>query len=279
MKNKNYRNFFGIAAATVALSSTSAMAGPEMMAPAPPIEVPADDVVSGTLSLDANTHFISYGLDVWQDGTEFGNFGFYPSAELAFALPNNFTATLGVWAEAHKKGTGSNLGGTVQEVDVWAGLAYTYEKFTVGVTYQEWLYGSDSEDILDIAFSYDTFLSPSLTVHNRLGEGASGGDTGTILVFGVSHSIETGPVTVSFPATLAVFLTDDFHGLGAGLDSGIGYGSIGVNASLPLSPYIGDSYGEWDLHAGLDFYMTSQDVIANGNDNFLTGNIGLGLSF
>ncbi len=287
MKNKNYRNFFGAAAATVALASNSAMAGTEMMAPAPPIEAPADDVVSGTLSLDANTHFVSYGYDVWQDGTSFGDFGFYPSAELAFALPNNFTATLGFWAEAHKKGTGSSLGGTVQEVDVWAGMSYTYEKFSIGVTYQEWLYAGDSEDILDITLSYDCFLSPSLTIHNRLGEGASAGRyspgrDGTVLVFGVSHSIETGPVTVTFPASLGIFVTDGFHGndvFGNELDAGIGYGTIGVSASLPLSPYIGDGYGEWDLHAGLDFVMTSESVIDNQNDNFLTGNIGLGLSF
>ena len=286
MKNKNYRNFFGAAAATVALASNSAMAGTEMMAPAPPIEVPVDDVVSGVLSLDANNHFVSYGLDVWQDGTDFGNFGFYPSGELAFALPNNFTGTVGFWGEVNDKG-GNTIGGRIQEIDVWTGLAYTYEKFTIGVVYQEWFYGGDSEDILDINLSYDCFLSPSLTIHNRLGEGASAGRfsagrDGTVLVFGVEHSIETGPVTLTFPASLGIFVTDGFHGddaAGNELDAGIGYGTIGVNASLPLSPYIGDGYGEWDLHAGIDFVMTSESVIDNQNDNFFTGNFGLGLSF
>lgn len=257
------------------------MAGPEVMAaPAPPIEMPDDDVVSGTLSLDANTHFISYGFDVWGDGEDFGDFGFYPSAELAFALPGNFTATVGVWMEFNNKG-GNPLGDVggegLQELDLWTGLSYTVNNFTVGLTYQEWLYGSDSRRILDLALGYDTFLSPSLTIHTRLDEGASGGQEGVVAVLGVAHSIEVGAVTITFPASIAFFFQDDYHP--ASTDSGLGYGSIGVNAAVSLAPLIGDTFGDWDLHGGLDYYITSDDVIGNGDDEFLTGNIGIGLTF
>lgn len=282
MKQTNYRNIFGFIAASVALSSTAALAGPpEVMAvPAPPIEVPDNDVVSGSFSLDANTHFISYGFDIWGDGEDFGDFGFYPSAELAFALSDNLSATLGFWMEFNNKGgdpLGDLHGESLQELDVWAGLAYTVNDFTVGLTYQEWLYGSDSERVLDLAFSYDGILSPSLTIHGRLDEGASGGNEGIVAVLGVAHSIEAGAVTITFPASIAFFFEDDYHP--GSTDSGLGYGSIGVNAAVSLAPLIGDTFGDWDLHAGVDYYITSDDVVGNDDDEFLTGNIGVGLSF
>jgi hypothetical protein len=197
--------------------------------------------------------------------------------ELAFALPNNFTGTLGAWSDVTDKG-GDPIGGNIQEVDVWAGLAYTYEKVTVGLTWQEWMYGSDTEDILDLKFAYDCLLAPSLTIHNRLGAGASGGDEGTVLVLGLSHSVEAGPVTVSFPVNIAYFMTDDFHGAGA--DTGFGYASLGVGASLPLTDYIGSSFGDWTLNSGLTYYFTDDDIIPNNNHNdFLTANVGLSLAF
>lgn len=252
------------------------------MTPAP--ATPAEDVISGVLKLDFNTHFVSYGLDVWADGSSMSEPTFNPNLELYFALPADFTLTLGTWWDVNSKpgGSTSPLGGRIQEVDVYAGLGYTYDKFTVGVTYQAWMYGSDTEDILDIKFAYDTFLAPSLTIHNRLDQGAAAGDEGTILVLGLSHSIEAGPVTISFPFNLAYFLTDDFHNfpVNGGSDEGFGYLSIGVGASLPLTPYIGEAYGEWALNGGLTYFFTDDDVIPNNpQDNFLTASLGLSVAF
>ncbi|MCB1133927.1 MAG: hypothetical protein KDN05_22605 [Verrucomicrobiae bacterium] len=280
MKHRNHWQRIPKTLLAIAVTAGVAQAGTTetMMTPAP-APAPADDVISGTLTLDINTHFISYGLDVWSDDNpQINELNFNPMLELAFALPNDFTFTLGSWADVNDKGNGGSLGGDLREVDIWAGLSYTYEKFTVGVTAQNWLYGSASEEILDVKFSYDCLLSPSLTIHNRLGAGASGGDEGTILVLGLSHSVEAGPVTVSFPFNVAYFATDEFHG--AGNDDGFGYCSIGVGASLPLTPYIGGSFGEWDLHGGLTYYFTDDDIISNNDHNdFLTASLGLGLSF
>ncbi|WP_411827727.1 hypothetical protein [Luteolibacter sp. AS25] len=273
MKNNYYRNILGTAAVTAALSGATAIAGTEMT-PAPPMEMPSEDVISGTLSLDFNSHFISYGFDVWQDGVDNSDYGFYPSAELAFALPYDFTLTTGVWVEINGKAPGAI---TAQETDIWVGLSKSFGAFSAGITYQEWFYGGDSEDVIDLSFGYDTFLSPSLTIHNRVGEGASGGDTGTIFVFGVSYDVEAGPVTFSFPASVAIFATDEFHG--AGLDSGYGYSSVGVHATLPLTPYIGEGFGEWDFHTGVDFYFTEDDVIGNENNYPFNVNFGIGCSF
>ena len=276
MKNKNRRNLINMPILAIALATAAAHAGvtETTMAPAP--VAPAEDVISGILKLDFNTHFVSYGVDVWKDGSSMSDPTFNPMIELAFALPADLTFTLGTWWDVNSK-IPSALGGRIQEVDVWTGLSYTYDKFTVGVTYQAWMYGGTTEDIVDVKFAYDTLLSPSLTVHNRIDAGASGGNTGTVLVLGLSHSVEAGPLTISFPVNIAYFLEDDFHG---GTDNGFGFASVGVAASLPLTPYIGGSFGEWALNSGLTYYFTDDEVIpGNPQDNFLTASLGLSVAF
>ncbi len=198
-----------------------------------------------------------------------------------------FTFTLGFWAEVHDKpNTAGNptIGGGIQEVDIWAGVSKSFGPLTVGVTYQNWFYADETEDILDIAFSYDTFLSPSLTIHQRLDAGAAkgfGGDEGTILVLGLEHGFDLGPVSLTIPFSVAYFVDEGFHGPTG--DSGIGYGSLGLQASLPLTSLIGEAYGDWSLNAGVTYYVTDDDVIGGGvnpeEDSFLVTNIGLSLSF
>ncbi len=233
--------------------------------------------LSGTLSLDINSHFISYGADVWADGDRFSEPAFNPSLELTWALTDSLSFSLGTWWDVNSK-AGSNsspIGGRIQEIDVWYGLSYSAGDFTVGLVYNQWFYGSETEDTVDLSFSYDTFLSPSLTIHHRFDPGASGGDNGTVFVLGLGYDIEAGPVTISFPFNLAYFASDDFHGG----DSGLGYGSIGVAASIPLS-FIDESFGEWSLNAGLTYYVTDQDVIpGNIEGDFFTANIGVSCSF
>jgi len=258
--------------------------------PAPITPAAADDFISGTLNLDFNTHFISYGNDVWGDGDSMSEPTFNPSLEIALELPANFVFTLGTWWDVNSKGGGdsSPLGGRIQEVDVWAGLAYSIGDFTTKLTYQNWMYAGGTEDVIDLSFSYACLLNPSLTIHHRLDTGDvagsfdgngdfAPGDEGTILVLGLSHSIEAGPVTISFPLNIAYFVDDDFHAPGA--DNGFGYGSIGVTATLPLS-FISDAYGEWSLRGNVTYYVTDQQVIPNNPEgDFFTANVGLTVAF
>jgi hypothetical protein len=287
---KNYSRIrFATPLLALALAA-SATAGTTETTTAPVTPAPVEDVISGVLNLDFNTHFISYGNDVWGDGSSMSDPTFNPSLEIALELPAGFVATLGTWWDVNSKGGGdsSPLGGRIQEVDVWAGLAYKIGDFTVKGTYQAWMYGGSTEDIIDIAFSYDTFLSPSLTVHNRINAGSAAGsfnsfgdfdpgDEGTVLVAAISYSFDAGPVTFSFPLNIAYFVTDEFHAVGA--DDGLGYGSISANASMPLS-FISETYGKWSIHGGLTYYVTDQDVIPNNpKGDFLTANLGLTVAF
>jgi hypothetical protein len=285
MKRKHCLNFINMPLVALALTAGSAVAGTEIVAA--PTPAPEEDVVSATLSLATNSHFVSYGKDVWADGNSMSRMAFNPMLEFAFKLPENFTLTFGTWWDVTNKGDDlflspgipyPSIGGNIYEIDLWTGLSYTYEKFTVGVTYQAWIYGDEIENILDVKLAYDTFLSPSLTFHNRLSEGASGGDQGTVAVLGLGYSFEAGPVTFSIPVNVAATLTDDYNGFGTS-DSGYAYTSVGFQASYPLA-FLGSTYGEWSVTAGITQYWTESDVLPNNPVNdFLTYNVGLTATF
>lgn len=244
-----------------------------------PITTEEESKFSGVLSLDFNTHFISYGADVWGDGDSMSEPGFNPSVAFTWALPAGFSATLGTWWDVNSKngGNSSPIGGRIQEIDVWYGLSYSISDFTVGVTYNQWFYGSDTEDSIDLSFSYATFLNPTLTLHHRFDPGASGGENGTVAVLGLSHSFDLGPVTIGIPFNVAYFFSDDFHP--GSTDDGFGYGSIGLTATVPLS-FIDEAYGDWSFKAGLTYYVTDQQIIpGNVEGDFFTANVGVSVSF
>ncbi len=242
-----------------------------------PVVVPEPEpvvgsAVSGTLSFDLNTHFISYGADVWGGGSAWGDAIFNPSLELAFALPGDVTFLLGTWWDVNDNAA-SNIGDNIQEIDVWAGLSKSFGPVSATVLYQQWYYGGDTEQIIDLILGFDVPLSPSVTVHGRPDAGASGGEDGVVVVLGVEPGFDAGPVSFSVPVGVA-FMTDGFQ---AG-DSGFGYVSAGLQASVPLP--IPVEYGEWALNAGVTFYYTDDDVIPNNPDEaFLTGNVGVSVSF
>jgi hypothetical protein len=235
---------------------------------------------AGTLNLDLNSHFVSYGLDVWGDGNDLEGGTFNPALEFTWSLPANFSFILGTWWDMNDK-VPSSIGGSLQEVDIWAGLGYKIGDLSITGLYQNWMYASGNEQIVDIKFAYACFLNPSLTFHNRVDPGASGGNNGTVIVAGISHSIEAGPVTFSFPLNVAYFVDDDFHP--GSVDSGLGYGSLGVTATYALD-FLGEDYGSWNLHGGFTYYLTDSDVVGNTrsgrpDNDFLTANIGIGCAF
>lgn len=230
---------------------------------------------SGSLSLDANTHFISYGADVWGGGGRWDGLLFNPSLSIDVDLGSGFTFNFGTWWDVNDQAA-SAIGGQLQEVDIWAGISYSTGIFSVGLTYQQWIYAEQTEEIIDLSFGLDTFLNPSLTIHGRTDAGASGGRTGAVGVLGVSESVDAGPVTIDFPVSVA-FSSDGFHAGGG--SAGYAFASAGVQASLPLS-FISPAYGDWSLNTGVTYYNTSTtNIPGNRDDNFVTGNFGVSISF
>lgn len=230
--------------------------------------------VSGSLSLDYNSHFISYGADVWGAGDDLSDALFNPSLELVFQMTENVSFILGTWWDVNDNAI-SDIGGSIQEIDVWAGIGFGLGPVDVTLLYQEWLYGGESERIIDVILALpDVFLSPTLTLHNRVNEGASGGDNGLVAVLGVEYGFELGAVDFAIPANIAA-ATDEFHGG----DSGFAYASIGLNATVPLT-FVKEELGAWNLHGGFTYFYTDDDVIpGNPDDSFLTANFGIGIDF
>lgn len=261
------KNSFLGALAAVALIAPAAMAGSGKATVAPlPTPVEEDPFVTGTLSLIADTHFVSYGLDVWGAGNEWNDVLFHPSLELVFNLGGGLSGIVGTWWDVNDKAD-SSIGGNVQEVDVWAGLSYTAGSLTYTLLYQEWMYASQSERIVDFKIAYDHFLAPSLTIHSRVDNGL-GLKEGVVGVLGIAPSVEAGPVTLAFPVNVA-FATDEYHGG----DAGFAYASVGATATIPIVEHVSATLG-------VTGYFTNDSVIpTNPDEAFITGFAGITISF
>lgn len=261
-----------LALAAPALLCTSLHAGEVVSSKEPVVEEAPGSAVTGTLSLMANTHFISYGADVWGAGSSWEDVLFNPSLTLSWSLPLDTTFTLGTWWDVNDNAP-SNIGKNIQEIDVWAGLTKSFGPVDASLIYQQWYYGSDTEHIIDLVFAFDLPFDPSITIHGRPDAGASGGDEGVVALLGAKHTFDLGPLAMSIPFGVA-FATDGYH---AG-DAGFAYTSVGLTASYPLP--IDKKYGAWSLDGGVTFYYTNDDVIPNNPDEaFLTGNLGVTCAF
>lgn len=259
-----HRNCLLLCTALVASSGVSQGADAAM-------EEPETPLVSGSLTLAVNTHFISYGHDIWATGDSWSDPLFNPSLELSFDLGGGFSAILGTWWDVNDNAP-SSIGNAIQEVDVWTGIAYTRGKWNFALVYQEWLYASQSERIVDFKVGYDHWLNPSVMFHGRVDIGEQLGlDEGLVTVLGIAPGKEFESFSLSFPLNVA-FDTDNYHGG----DAGFSFVSLGIGADVPLTFMRGD----WTFKAGVTGYHTNDDVIAvNADSEFITGTAGISLAF
>ncbi|KAF0093579.1 MAG: hypothetical protein E1N59_2712 [Puniceicoccaceae bacterium 5H] len=257
-----------------------------------PASLSAQASVSGSLAFDYNTHFISYGSDVWGTGDELSEPTFNPSVGVTLDFGNGWGAYTGAWMDINNK-VASNIGGTLQEVDVWVGSYVSVGNVTLDAAVQQWIYGGDVEEIFDFAVSYDTTdaigfnLNPAVKAHYRF-EGNGAQDTGLILDFSVGYDLEVNEsLSLSFPVAIG-YVVDSGYYTGTAMiggvettiegDSGIGYYTAGVGFTYAL-PF-GEDFGAWDLHGGVSLYHTPEDVIpANPEETFVTANLGIGLGW
>jgi hypothetical protein len=244
----------------------------------------ADSALSGDVGISYNSHFVSYGADVWGAGSDtFGKqSATFVYGDIGIAVTDDFALSFGAWSDVNNN-VPSPLGGQIQEIDVYGGASYKVGKVTLGATYQAWSYNSDVEEVVDLSAGYDDTglfngfsLAPKVTWHYRT-SGNNGSAVGSALVVGVSPSFPlTDSITLTIPASVGFFLTDDFQG---GTKSGYGYSSIGASFGMPLS-FIPKTYGAWSANLDLIGYFTNKDAIpSNPTENFLTESIGLKVAF
>lgn len=240
-----------------------------------------DDFVTGSAGISVNSHFVSYGADVWRGASDFygKNTTTFVWGDAAFAF-DALTINLGIWADVNDNAP-DLLGGSIQEIDWTLGFTYAAGPVTLGMYYQNWNYASDVESVLDFTVGFndsgliapDFALNPKATWHIRMdGNGAQ--EKGSVIVLSVGPSFPLGDstVTLSIPAGIAFFVDDDFQG---GTADGYGYSYFGGSFGLPLS-FIPESYGAWSANFDLIAYFTDKDAIpGNPKSDFLTGSLGL----
>jgi hypothetical protein len=247
-----------------------------------------DDKISGWVSFDYNSHFMSSGFNVWGGDTEdIGDeFLFQPSAGINIAITDTAGVYAGIWFDINSLG-GPNyptIGGDVKEMDVWIGTYFSAGDFTFDFALQQWYYDEETEGIFDVTVSYDTLFSPYLRARTRIEivGPTDGQQEGTMFELGgtlYEYSPDSSELVISIPVGIAANF-DDYHVEG---EDGYAYSFIGLSFSYPLP--IAEGYGDWDIHGGLTYYHTDDDNIdnrdADGDDknNFLTANFGIGLSF
>ncbi len=237
----------------------------------------ANENISGWVSFDVNSHFMSYGLNVWGDDTkDIGDeFLFQPSAGVDITLTENTGAYFGIWADVNDLNDDDTIGKNIQEIDVWLGYYVTVGDFTFDLAYQAWMYASENEGIVDFTVSYDMMFAPYVKFHNRI-EAVGDQNTGTMIEVGgtiYEYTFEDSGLSLSFPIGLG-FSLDEYH---VDDEDGYAYSFVGASFSYPLP--ISDAYGAWDIHGGLTFYGTEEDTTGNAEDSYLTGSFGIGVSF
>lgn len=259
--------------------------------------------VSASVGGAYNTHFVSYGFDIWGAGTDFGeNATFNPTFDLAIdlgngLLPDGFAplvAGFGIWADVNNNAA-DTIGGDLQEVDFYYSLGSGYGDFSFSVTYQNWLFAGGVEQVIDLGVSYDDSglwndsfaLNPSLLAHKRISAsqvvfndaaGNPRSSNGWVYLLGIEPAFDiiesdAFPMALSIPVTVA-FGDDEFF-----QEAGFAYVSVGAQFAFPLS-FIPSEIGEWSASAGVTGYFTDDQAIpTNPDDAFLTGNVGVSLSF
>jgi hypothetical protein len=254
--------------ALAAMSSLPAVAGTSPKATVPVEPPPEAPFVTGTLSLMYNSHFVSYGQDIWAAGNSLDDPLFNPSLELNFNLGGGWTAILGTWWDVNDNAE-SSIANRIQEVDVWAGLAYTMDKWKFTLLYQAWMYASQTEHIVDFKIAYnDGFLNPFLLLHGRVGIDLPGFDEGLVTQLGIGPSKTWGSLTMTVPISVAAD-TDGFHAGG----SGFSFASAGLSFSYALTKNLSLGLG------GTAYYTNDSVIPTNPDDFFVAVNAGFTIVF
>lgn len=234
----------------------------------PPAPAPETPFVTGSFSLTADTHFMSFGQDVWAAGNNWDDPLFHPSLELNFNLGKGWTGIVGTWWDVNDNAE-TSIGSSIQEIDIWAGVAYASGNWKTTLLYHDWMYASQHERAVELKVAYTGLygLNPYILLHGRVDDDISF-DTGLVTVLGVTPSTPVGPLTVSFPIQVAAE-TSGYHGG----DGGFSFASAGITTSIPLTKHMA-------LNLGVTYYYTNDSVIpVNPDNSIFTGSAGIGITF
>jgi hypothetical protein len=233
----------------------------------PPPEVP---FVTGNLTINYETAFVSNGLDVWGTGKNWNNWFIHPSLELDFQVAKDLQFYVNTWWDVNDQIPGT-IGKYIQEVDVNVGFYYTLDKLKFQLGYGAWNYASQTESVIDFRATYnDGFWSPFLALHGRI-DNELGLDNGLLVQLGIAPSKTWGALTVALPITVDADCTKNYASPGG--DSGFGFVSAGLSLTYAVSKHVA-------INLGATYYHTEDKVFpTNPSSDFVTGLAGFTVSF
>ena len=192
---------------------------------------------------------------------------------------NSVSFNIGQWNSLHTGPTGND--GPAANVAAWyesdfyTGFAFGIDNWDVGLIYTAYLspndtFGTVKEVALSLAVDDSALLgrftlSPYVQMAIELSGQADGGaGEGVYFELGVEPglSLEGTPVSLSFPVTLGLSLSDYYEGT-PGNDDVFGYIDLGLVASVPLR--VPESYGAWEVSGGIHL-LSLGDALTSFND-------------
>jgi hypothetical protein len=265
--------------------------------PAPPAN--ASDVgsaVSVQINLDFTNAYFYRGIRQQDKGLIV-----QPAARLTARLVDEDAFTLdgfiGTWNSFGPNG-GTQTGGLIEdwyESDLYAGFTLTRGRVSLTTSYTFLTSPSDAfQEVqeLGVTLALDDSewlkawaLKPYATLAIETGSNGSDGpdlDNGTYLEFGIApgFSFDVGetPITLTFPASVGLSLSDYYQDAG-GSDDTFGFAQAGARASIPLGEP--GRFGTWTLNAGVSVLFLGDHTKAfnNGDGTEVIGTIGLQWNF
>lgn len=224
-----------------------------------------------------------------------------PAARLTTRLVDDAELKLdgfvGTWNSVGPNG-GTQTGTLVEdwyESDLYAGCTLTHGKLSLTTSYTFLTSPSDAfQSVQELGFTLalddsewmkSRALKPYATLAIETGSNGSDGpdlDNGTYLEFGIApgFSFDVGktPVTLTFPASVGLSLSNYYQDAGGGDDT-FGFAQIGAKASIPLGEP--SRFGAWTLNAGVLLHYLGDHTRAfnNGDGTEVIGTIGLQWNF
>ena len=206
------------------------------------------------------------------------------------------TGYIGTWNSFHGEKTGADDGtfGAWYEADFVGGLDLGLGGgFTLGAIYTLYSYPNGAFDTIEevgVKLSYDDTdktglpfaLNPFVGIYFETDD--QNGTEDTYLEFGIVPTVYTfnegsdQPISLAVPITIGTSIEDYYFDDG-GDEEFLGYGSIGLAASMPLGS---GSYGDWTLNASVTWLQLFADGLESANnddDNEIIGKIGVSFAY
>lgn len=277
-----------------ATSAPDAPASTPDPAPAPAETVGSD--ISVQLNLDFTNAYFYRGIRQQDKGLIV-----QPAARITTRLVDDAELKLdgfiGTW-NSFGPNAGTQSGGLIEdwyESDLYGGFTLTHGRLSLTASYTFLTSPSDAfQTVEELGFTLALddsewikawALKPYATLAVETGSNGSDGpdlDNGTYLEFGIApgFSFDVGktPVTLTFPASAGLSLSDYYQDAGGSADT-FGFAQVGAKGSIPLGEP--GRFGAWTLNAGVSVLYLGDHTKAfnNGDDTEVIGTIGLQWNF